>query len=434
MYTTPYNKKNDPMNNAIERLESEVRGYVRSFPTVFTSARNARLENDEGASYIDFFAGAGTLSYGHNNPRAKAALIAHLERDGLMHGLDLATDAKVLFLEALERHVLSPRNLDYRVQFTGPTGANSVEAAVKLARKAKKRAHVIAFTNGYHGHSLGALALTGNSYYHDEHYGARSNVTHWPFDGYFGDGVDTAAQLRKVLSDGSSGIPVPAAIILEPIQAEGGINVASDAWLREIRRICDDFDIALIIDDIQVGNGRSGRFFSFEHAGIVPDIVCLSKAIGGGLPLSLVLMKPELDVWQAGEHTGTFRGNQLAFVAATALLPLWEDSEFVAQYEKNCKTAQVELGKMASKHPGLELRGRGMIWGLAMPNGAVAGTITKHCFERGLVIETAGAEDQVVKFLAPFTIEDDTLAEGLGILSEAVDKAMSNVSNVKLAQ
>lgn len=421
------------MNESIERLESGVRGYVRSFPTVFTRAQNARLENESGQSYIDFFAGAGTLSYGHNNPVVKKALIAHIERDGLMHGLDMATDAKLAFLEIFERVVLKPRSLDYKIQFTGPTGTNAVEAAIKLARKVKKRSHVISFTNGYHGHSLGALALTGNSYYHDEHYGARNNVTHWPFDGYFGDTTDTAAQLRQVLSDSSSGIPIPAAIILEPIQAEGGINVASDSWLREIRRICDDFDIALIIDDIQVGNGRSGHYFSFESSGIVPDMICLSKAIGGGLPLSLVLIKPELDVWQAGEHTGTFRGNQLAFVAASALLPLWGDDTFLAQYSRNCANAHAELARIASKYPGVELRGKGMIWGLAFANGALAGTITKRCFESGLVIETAGADDQVVKFLAPFTTEDDTLAQGLSILSNAVDDVMANVSTVKLA-
>ncbi|MEM6986008.1 MAG: diaminobutyrate--2-oxoglutarate transaminase, partial [Pseudomonadota bacterium] len=379
------------------------------------------------------FAGAGTLNYGHSNPRIKSALIEYIKQDGLLHGLDLATVAKVQFLETFEQHVLAPRHLDYRIQFTGPTGTNAVEAAVKVARKAKKRSHVIAFTNAYHGHSLGSLALTGNRRYHDEHYGSHNNVSHLPFDGYFGEDVDTAAQLRKMLEDSSSGLPIPAAIVLETIQAEGGINVASEHWLRDIRAICDDFDIALIVDDIQVGNGRTGTFFSFEPAGIQPDIVCLSKAIGGGLPLSLVLIKPELDGWKPGEHTGTFRGNQLAFVAANAVLPLWHDETFVHQLKRNSTTAHNLLKAITQKHSVITLRGRGMIWGLSVPEQRIADAITQMCFERGLIIETAGAKGDVLKFLAPLTIEPSTLEAGLAILAESIDACLTEGSPSKVA-
>lgn len=418
----------------INRLESAARGYVRSFPAVFQSARNAHIYDQHGREFVDFFAGAGTLNYGHNHPRATDALIDYISRDGLLHGLDLATTAKITFLETFENHILAPRKLDYRIQFTGPTGANAVEAAVKLARKAKKRSHIIAFTNAYHGHSLGALALTGNRKYHDEHYGSHNNVSHLPFDGYFGEGVDTAAQLHTLLADSSSGLPLPAAIVLETIQAEGGINVASDAWLQAVRTICDEFNIALIVDDIQVGNGRTGSFFSFESAQIKPDIVCLSKAIGGGLPLSIVLIKPELDVWKPAEHTGTFRGNQLAFVASAAVLPLWRDDTFLHQLRRNIATTQSRLNAMVQRYPGLSLRGRGMIWGMCVPDQSTADAVSKHCFESGLILETAGARGDVLKCLAPLTIEQETLEKGLEILDMSLDAHLPNSARGTLAR
>lgn len=416
---------------AIDRLESNVRGYCRSFPTVFKSAVNARITDKSGREYIDFFAGAGTLNYGHNNPKVKAALIEYLSADGLMHGLDLATTAKIAFLESLESIILKPRGLDYKVQFTGPTGANAVEAAVKLAKKVKQRSHVISFTNGYHGHSLGALALTGNKYYHDEHYGARQNVTFHPFDNYYGDGANTADQLRTLLEDGSSGVPIPAAIILETVQAEGGINVASDQWLKDIRKICDDYDIALIVDDIQSGNGRTGDFFSFEQSGIVPDMVCVSKSIGGGLPLSIVLIKPSVDEWQPGQHTGTFRGNQLAFVAANQLLQNWKDDDFAKTLQANCLTAESRLQSIADDFDGMVMRGRGMLRGLLLPSGELADAVTARCFNEGLILETAGSEGQVIKFLAPLTIENDTLEEGFGILKSSLDAVYDTRHNLK---
>lgn len=403
----------------IDHLESEVRGYVRSFPTVFARAQGSQLIDADGESYLDFFAGAGTLNYGHNNPAVKKALLHHLENDGLMHGLDLATEAKLAFLEALEQNILKPRALDYKVQFTGPTGANAVEAAIKLARKVKRRSHVVAFTNGYHGHSLGALALTGNRHYHDESYGAHSNVSHLPFDGYLGEGVNTVDYLRKLLEDGSSGLPLPAAVILETIQAEGGINVASAAWLRDLAALCREHDILLIVDDIQVGNGRSGRFFSFEEAGIVPDMVCLSKSLGGGLPLSVVLFKRELDAWLPGQHTGTFRGNQLAFVAATALLDYWCNDTFEQRIQQTGAHIERRLRALVDANPGLALRGRGLIWGIDFGDGETAAKISAECFDRKLIIESAGSEGEVLKFLMPLTIAPEQFDEGFERFTEA---------------
>src|SRR5688572_26173076 len=276
--------------------ESEVRSYCRAFPAVFAQARGACLYDEAGTEYIDFFAGAGTLNYGHNHPDIKAAVLEYLQQDGIIHGLDMWTVAKRQFLETFEDVILKPRNLSYKVQFTGPTGTNAVEAALKLARKVKNRGNIISFTNGYHGLSAGALAATGNRHFRTEAFINRADVSFMPFEGYFGPQVNTLEYLRRFLADASSGVDVPAAIIVETVQAEGGINVASVEWLKGLEALCSEFDILLIVDDIQTGNGRTGSFFSFEPAGIRPDIVTISKAIGGmGLPMSLVLIQPEID-------------------------------------------------------------------------------------------------------------------------------------------
>ncbi len=416
-----------PIPNAINRLESNIRGYVRSFPAVFKSAKGAWLTDALGNRYLDFFAGAGTLNYGHNNPRVSEALISYLAQDGIVHGLDTATVAKTEFLEALEEIILAPRKLDYKVQFTGPTGTNAVEAAIKLARKSKQRSHIVAFTNAYHGHSLGALALTGNQYYHDLSYGSHSNVTHLPFDGYLGD-LDTAQLLSKMLEDGSSGLPLPAAVILETVQGEGGINVASFDWLRRIASICKAHDILLIVDDIQVGNGRTGTFFSFEPAGIQPDIVCLSKAIGGGLPMSLVFMRRDCDTWKPGQHTGTFRGNNLAFVAARQLLEYWRDDQLAQQIQAHGTTIESSLKDLHGRSNGATkaVRGRGMVWGLEFTDPEVAGRVCKQAFSNGLMVETSGAKDQVVKLLPPLTISQNDLNLGLSILGDSLHTVLQS--------
>ena len=305
-----------------------------------------------------------------------------------------------------------------KVQFTGPTGTNCVEAAIKLARLRQRCAHIIAFTNAYHGHSLGSLALTTNKYYHNEHFGSRNNVTHLPFDGYLGES-DTSELLCKMLDDPSSGVPNPAAVILETVQGEGGINVASRQWLRKVARICREREILLIVDDIQVGNGRTGTFFSFEDAEIKPDMVCLSKSIGAGLPMAILLIDRDLDEWKPGQHTGTFRGNNLAFVAGKAVLEYWQDSEFVRDIER--KSAQIEksLYRMATGR-NFDIRGRGMIWGLDVKNQELASKTTSRCFQNGLIVETAGARGEVIKILPPLTIAPKFLERGLTILEESI--------------
>ncbi|HEX5477770.1 MAG TPA: diaminobutyrate--2-oxoglutarate transaminase [Burkholderiales bacterium] len=407
-----------------DRLESEVRSYVRSFPTVFSRAQGAQLTDEAGRSYVDFFSGAGTLNYGHNNPALKRRLIEYLERDGVVHGLDMATVAKKEFLETFERLILQPRDLSYKVQFPGPTGTNAVEAALKLARQVKGRSSIVSFTNGFHGVSGGALATTGNSKFRDAAGVALGNTTFMPYDGYLGAGADTAGYLERMISDRSSGVDLPAAVIVETVQGEGGVNVASFGWLQAVEQVCRRHDMLMIVDDIQVGCGRTGTFFSFERAGISPDIVTLSKSISGfGLPMALVLMKPQIDVWAPGTHSGTFRGNNLAFVTAKETLELyWATPQFEDSLRRKALIVGASLAHIARAYPGgrFTVRGRGMIQGLAAGDASLADRVSGRAFRQGLIIETSGAESQVLKLLPPLTIDELTLRKGLDILEHSI--------------
>ncbi|MBN2647629.1 MAG: diaminobutyrate--2-oxoglutarate transaminase [Thiotrichales bacterium] len=406
-----------------DTYESEVRGYIRSFPTLFARAKGAEIWDSEGKRYIDFFAGAGALNYGHNNPLINQAIIDYLQKDGISHALDMGTEAKRDFIQSFVTHILQPRGLEYKLQFVGPTGTNAIETALKIARKVKGRKQVISFTNGFHGMSMGSLSITGNRYYHDDNYGVPSYTTQVPFHNYLGDKVDTIAYLRKILQDTSSGTELPAAIVLETIQAEGGINVAGEPWLRELRKVCDDFDILFIADEIQVGNGRTGDFFSFERAGIQPDIVTLSKSIGGGLPMSLVLLKPELDQWSPGEHSGTFRGFNWGFVAAhTAIEHYWANGQFSADIKTKAQQVQMRMQDLALSFPQItrEVRGHGFIWGLELKEAEHGSQICRRAFELGLVIETAGAEGNVIKFLGPLILTPEQIDEGFDLLKQAM--------------
>ncbi|MEE4302500.1 MAG: diaminobutyrate--2-oxoglutarate transaminase [Pseudomonadales bacterium] len=403
-------------------LESEVRSYCRAFPVTFTQAKGCHLEDDEGREYLDFLAGAGTLNYGHNHDVPKQALVDYIVADGITHGLDMQTEAKARFLETFRDLVLKPRQLDYKVQFPGPTGANAVEAALKLARKIKGRPNVVSFSNGFHGCTLGALAATGNG---GKRAGAGQplqNVTFVPYDGCCGPDVDTVAILEGMLSNPSSGMDHPAAVIVECIQGEGGINAASLDWLQRLEACCRRHDMLLIVDDIQAGCGRTGTFFSFEPAGIKPDIVTLSKSISGyGLPFALTLMKPELDVWSPGEHNGTFRGNNHAFVTATATLQhFWASDDFARSVREKAALLEDGLERIVRKYRGgLRRRGRGLMQGIVCDNGEIAGAICAESFRRGLIIETSGPDDEVVKCLMPLVITEQELRRGLDIMDAA---------------
>ncbi|WGL16127.1 diaminobutyrate--2-oxoglutarate transaminase [Microbulbifer bruguierae] len=411
-----------------DEIESEVMSYARAFPRVFNKAQGEYLYDEEGNQYLDFLAGAGTLNYGHNNPVFKQALLEYIQRDGITHGLDLHTKAKREFLETFYEKILQPRDMSYVMQFTGPTGTNAVEAALKIARKYKGRENVISFTNGFHGCSLGALSATGNSHHRGASGVSMSGVARMPYDGYLGDDIDTTAFLDKVLSDSSSGIDHPAAVLVETVQGEGGINAASIEWLRNLQDVCKKHDVLLIVDDIQAGCGRTGSYFSFEEAGIQPDIVTLSKSLSGyGLPFAVVLMKPELDQWKPGEHNGTFRGNNLAFVTATAAINhYWSDDRFAKEVQRKGDYIEQRLQKIVDLYGdgNMTTRGRGMFRGLNCVSGELADKITTEAFRNGLVIETSGADDHVVKTLCPLTISDENLTRALDIVEAAVAKVL----------
>lgn len=402
------------------RRESAARSYCRGIPAVFTKAQGSVLTGDDGRDHIDFLAGCSSLNYGHNDPDMKAALIAHISDDGIAHGLDLHTTTKAGFLDAFDRHILTPRGMDHRVMFTGPTGANAVEAAMKIARKKTGRTNIVAFTNGFHGVTMGALAATGNGYHRGGAGMETHGVTRMPYEGY-ADGVDSAALLEQMLSDASGGIDAPAAIMLETIQGEGGLNAASAEFVREIAAIAKKHGALLIIDDIQAGCGRAGTFFSFEDMGVTPDIVTMAKSISGfGLPLALLLVRPEHDVFGPAEHNGTFRGNTHAFLTArVAIEKFWSDGAFQAELAGKAALIERRLTELANLVPGAFLKGRGLMRGVDVGSGELAGRICGRAYDMGLIIETSGNEDQVVKVLAPLTTPVATFDKGFDILLDA---------------
>ncbi|HEX5116487.1 MAG TPA: diaminobutyrate--2-oxoglutarate transaminase [Pseudonocardiaceae bacterium] len=408
--------------NIFDTLESEVRSYCRDWPVVFDTASGSHITDEDGTTYLDFFAGAGALNYGHNNPVLKQALLDYLTGDHVIHALDMHTVAKRDFLTTFQESVLRPRGLDYKVMFPGPTGANAVEAALKLARKVTGREAVVNFTNAFHGMTLGALSVTGNSM---KRGGAGIPLVHatpMPFDNYFGGEVPDFLWFERLLCDAGSGLNEPAAVIVETVQGEGGINVARAEWLRGLADLCHRHDILLIVDDVQMGCGRTGPFFSFEEAGITPDIVCLSKSIGGyGSPMAVTLFRPDLDVWEPGEHNGTFRGYNPAFVTATAALrTYWADDALQQSTLAKGERIGGVLDELAARHTGVTARGRGLARGLAFDQGELARKVCTAAFERGLLVETAGPSGEVAKLMPPLTISDEELDEGLATFADAV--------------
>lgn len=408
-----------------EKYESEVRSYCRVFTEVLDTAKGAIIKDVNGKEYIDFFCGAGALNYGHNNDYIKEKVINYLNHDGIMHALDMYTKPKEEFIEYFEEEILKPRGLDYKIQFPGPTGTNAVEAALKLARKVKGRSNIWCLMGCFHGMTLGSLALTTEA-------GARAgagvelgNTTHIPAP-YMFKGLDTIEYMQTILDDDHSGIDKPAALILETVQAEGGIWVFEKEWLQKVREFCTKNDILLIIDDIQVGCARTGTFFSFERAGIVPDMVVLSKSIGGyGMPFALTLFKPELDVWNPGEHNGTFRGNQIAIVAAKAGLEFMKENHIEDEVKRKSKIIEKFLNEeIKPLCKDFEIRGIGFIWGIETHNGALAKKISVESFKNGLVVERAGRGDSVVKLMPPLITDEETLEKGLNILKETIKECI----------
>ncbi|WP_150461491.1 diaminobutyrate--2-oxoglutarate transaminase [Nesterenkonia ebinurensis] len=405
-----------------EIRESQVRSYCMNWPAVFERAEGPYQYTEDGSRYLDFFSGAGALNYGHNHPELRDLVVEYVSNSGVTHSMDMKTPAKRRFLETFERVILEPRNLDYKVMFPGPTGTNTVEAALKLARKVTGRQHILSFTNAFHGMTLGALSVTGNSMKRKGAGIPLTNSSKIPYDDYFDGDLPDFIWLEKVLEDSGSGVDKPAAVIVETVQGEGGLNAARMEWLKELHNLLRRHKILLIVDDVQAGCGRTGTFFSFEPAGITPDIVCVSKSISGyGLAMALTLFKPELDVWEPGEHNGTFRGNNLGFVTAARALELfWSDDSFQKELAGKIEALHVGMEKITGHVKGSYVKGRGFLAGIAFPEPDTAGKVAAEAYKRNLLVETSGPQDEVIKLMPPLNIPDEDLQKGLAILEEAV--------------
>ncbi len=411
--------------NSFEQLESNVRSYCRKWPAVFATAHGSTITDVDGVEYLDFFAGAGALSYGHNNPALVEVAIEHLRAGRLLHSLDTFTVEKRRFLEAMQRYVLEPRQLDMVIQTVGPTGATAVEAALQLAQRLTGRRAVVGFEGSYHGMSYRAASISASM-------AGRATSAHLkdfvalPFVENVTDA--DLELLDRTLRGTVDGQPI-GALIIEPTQGEGGARPFDPAYLRAIRERCSELGIIVIADEVQAGVGRTGSFFSFESSGLDPDIVCVSKSISGlGLPMALNLVRRSLDTWAPGEFSGTFRGNNLAFAtSATMLETYWTDSTLEKSTEQRGHTVRSALQTMADQfgEGQFVVRGNGLLCGLDVGSTETAARIAQGAFERRLIVETCGAGDTTVKLLPALVIGDDQLEDGLSRLSDAVAQATS---------
>ncbi len=423
--------------SVFDQRESNIRAYCRVYPVVFDKANNARQTDEDGKEYIDFFAGAGVLNFGHNNERMTNAVIEYLQSGGVIHALDMKTTAKRKFMERFEKIVLKPRNMSHKMQFVGPTGTNAVEAAMKLARRVTARQDIVAFTRGFHGMTLGSLAATANRYFRGAAGVPLNHVSHQPFGCEkpclgceAGCGVESLERLRGLYRDTSSGVTPPAAFLLETVQAEGGVNVASKEWLQAVATLAKEVGALLIVDDIQVGMGRTGSFFSFDDMDIDPDIICLAKGLGGlGTPMAMNLIKPEVDeYWSPGEHTGTFRGQSISFVAGNEALSYFEDDKLMDEVKSKAAIMNQALQPVEEQYSAIQVRGKGMIIGLDVSTGERAKAIVEECFKAGLLIASCGTGGRVVKLIPPLTIPDEDLEKGLKILVDTTLKVMEETA------
>jgi diaminobutyrate-2-oxoglutarate transaminase len=440
------------------RIESNARSYPRRLPMVVQSARGAYVTATDGRQYIDCLACAGALPLGHNHPEVSAAVIDYLQSGGPWQTLDLMTPAKAAFIEALYG-LLPPGWRDrYRIQFCGPGGSDAVEAAIKLVKFATGRETVLAFRGAYHGMSQFSLGLTGNLKAKQRLSGLASGAHFLPYPDLYRTALqaprpdrphappaetEIAAQnlhyLRQLLHDPESGVASAAGMILELVQGEGGVNPAPSDWVRGIRDLTREIGVPLIVDEVQTGLGRTGDMFAFEAAGIEPDVLILSKAIGGGFPISVVLFREELNLWPPGAHAGTFRGNQLAMVAGRRTMQFLREHAILDSVRGVGAYFRHELETLRSRHPAVaQIRGRGLMLGaeIIQTNGDLdaagfpaaaprtAARIQQECFRRGLILEVGGRYGSVLRFLPPLNIERELVTNIISILDEALSAAV----------
>ncbi|QGR00334.1 aminotransferase class III-fold pyridoxal phosphate-dependent enzyme [Paenibacillus psychroresistens] len=429
-------------------LESNAKSYPVRFPLVIQKAKGMIITDTEGKQYYDCLAGAGTLALGHNHDVIIAAIRDVLDKQIPLHTLDLATPLKIAFIQ--EIFSILPKELrgHAKIQFCGPTGADGVEAAIKLVKNATKGKSILAFHGGYHGSTQATMSMSGNLSKKQHLQSLLPDVHFLPFPYEyrcpFGIGGGMTAQIsiqyiENLLDDCESGIAAPCGVIIETVQGEGGAIPADIEWLRELRRITAERGIPLIIDEVQTGIGRTGKMFSFEHAGIIPDVIICSKAIGGSLPMSVMIYKEELDLWKPGAHTGTFRGNQLGMATGLATLKFIKENNVLDNVKERSDQLFEVLNRLKEKHEEIgDVRGRGLMIGVEIvdpqgnkdrlehypPNGELATKIQDRCFQNGLIIEVGGRRSAVLRFLPPLTITADETTKVLAIFEQSVVEAI----------
>ena len=434
-------------------FESSARSYPRKFPFALRKAKGSWVEDVEGNRYLDFLCGAGTLALGHNDDEVNRAMMDLIASDAPLHTLDLTTPVKDRFVQTILDNLPGHLAQDAKIQFCSPSGTDATDAAIKLCKTATGRSTVIAFSGGYHGMGHGALALTGNLNAKNHVANLMPGVQFMPYPysyrcpfGIGGDaGVDACcAYFERMLKDPESGVTRPAAVIIEPIQGEGGVIPAPAKFLQTVRRVTLELDIPMICDEIQCGMGRSGRLFAFEHAGIVPDVILASKAIGGSQPMAVVIYDRKLDKWTAGAHAGTFRGNQLAMAAGTVVLQRVTRKEFLDDVTRKggyIKNALLRLQKEVSIIG--DVRGMGLMLGVEFvdptgdrdimghpqPSGEIAARVQHMCFENRLVMEKGGRNGSVMRCLCALNVTDEEIDTMLSIFSKVVREIDRDVAS-----
>ncbi len=419
-----------------ERWESNARTYPRRLSIAVRRAYGPYLEDVDGNVYIDFLGGAGALPLGHGHPEVVAAVTAQLGE--YVHGLDLPTPVRDEFVAAHLSLFDPPMRDRLKVHFCGPTGANAVEAALKLCKAHTGRSTVVSFQGSFHGSSHGAMAASGLVAPKQAVPGGVPDVHFFPYSychrcplSMRPDTCDTncAGYLRHTLTDDFGGVGRPAAIILELVQGEGGVVVATPEFVRGVATLARTLDVPLIVDEIQTGLGRTGTWWAFQQYDIAPDVVLMSKAIGGiGLPISLMMYDKRLDTWAPGVHIGTFRGHQLAFAASVATLKVMRRDLVLDNVAAMGNLLRESLLELAGRCPVIgEVRGLGLMFGLEIVDPSTgradprrAGRIQRAALDRGLIVELGGRGNTVVRLLPPLNIEREVMTAAIDRLSAAV--------------
>ena len=434
-------------------FESSARSYPRKFPFALSKAKGSWVEDVEGNRYLDFLCGAGTLALGHNDDEVNKAMIDLISSGAPLHTLDLTTPVKDRFVETIFSILPEEMRGNVKIQFCSPSGTDATDAAIKLCKTATGRGSVIAFSGGYHGMGHGALSLTGKLNAKTKVQNLMPGVQFMPYPnsyrcpfGLGGEaGTDAAcAYFERMLKDPESGVTKPAAVIIEPIQGEGGVIPAPRKVLQTLRRVTKELDIPMIVDEIQCGVGRSGQMFAFEDSGIIPDVILMSKAIGGSQPMSVVIYNKNLDKWTAGAHAGTFRGNQLAMAAGTVVLKRVSDPEFLASVREKGVHIHEAMNALRKEVSIIgDVRGRGLMMGIEFidpdgpkdvmghpePSGTIAAEVQKRCFEHKLIMEKGGRNGSVMRCLCALNVSMEDIDTMIGIFSSVVREIDSEIRN-----